>query len=646
MPDTSHGSTDSLAEPLLDESTLRASDPPPSSRGFVPSLPHPAPPVVTNDPLKLSPGQQIDDYQIAAVLGRGAFGVVYLAWQVSLGRQIALKVSPSVGQEGRTLARLDHPHIVRVHSESHHNGLRMLCMQYVPSIDLENLLDELKGRAPTWTGADLLGVIDARLTLAAEFDPAQLADRQRLSELGHVDAVCWIIARLADAVGHAHRHGVLHRDLKPGNVLVSQYGRPMLVDFNLADFTRDVPHGSQVFGGTLPFMSPEHLDAFNPEHPATPADVTELSDIYSLGVMLYRMLTGELPFAAPAGALSPTERVRQMAAERRDPEKLWSQPQLVAEPALLSALQRCLAPAPADRWRSGDELASALDGVIDLRQTLHRVATSGPCPNWLRRRPFTGMLLLGLTPHLLGSLVNIPYNLVRIVGPDRQDVFWWLVNVYNAALYPGCIALCYALIRPVYQDWQRRKRGDVAIDPEETAQIRRRVLAFPWWAVVVALIGWLPGAVWFPWGLHVWAGPLSWGHVLHLQLSVALSGLIALTYSALGVLCLTSGIFYPKLCTDPLAFRARAAEDVRPLLNMARVIPFLAGAIPLAGAALLVGSSPQSFTDSEYFAFRWLTTGLIALGTIGFQVALVGTGIAKSSLEAFLTPPQRRFPLR
>jgi eukaryotic-like serine/threonine-protein kinase len=629
--------------PQPGHATLMSGDPPLTSWGVAPSLPEAVPNGANIDPLALTPGQQIDDFQVAAVLGRGAFGVVYLAWQVSLGRQIALKVSPCVGLEGRTLARLDHPHIVRVHSETVRNGLRLLCMQYVPSIDLEHLLEQLHDRAATWTGAELLSVIDDRLALAAEFDPEQLADRQYLNELDHVSAVCWIIARLADAVAHAHRNGVLHRDLKPGNVLVSQYGRPMLVDFNLADFARDAPTGSQMFGGTLPYMSPEHLDAFNPDHPATAADVTQQSDIYSLGVMFYKLLTGNLPFAAPEGTLSQSERVRRMAAMRRDPEALWAQPLWRSEPALLTVLQRCLAPEPADRWRSADELSRALDGAVDLRQTLSRVATTSPWPAWWQRRPFTAMILVGLTPHLLGSLVNIPYNLLRIVGSDwdRQRVFWWLVNVYNVALYPGCIALCVSLVWPVLQDWRRRERGDVAISAEETARVRRRVLTFPMWGVWVALIGWLPGAVWFPWGLHVWAGPLSDRHVLHLILSVALSGLIALTYSALGVLCLTAGIFYPKVCTDPVAFRLQAANDVRPLLSLARVIPFLAIAIPLAGATLMVGTSPRAFPDdAEYLAFRWLTMALLAIGMIGLQVALWATGVAKSAIEAFLSPPK------
>jgi serine/threonine protein kinase len=645
-PDDASRSTEPVEAPRTgaDSTTLFAPTPRMTSVGFVPSLPSDLPekPV---DPLGLSPGQTIDDFQVVAILGRGSFGVVYLAWQLSLGREIALKVAPCLGSEGRTLARLDHPHIVRVHSESVREGLRFLCMQYVPSVELAHLLHQLRDKSTAWTGQDLLSVVDGSLPLAAGFDPEQLVDRQRLSGLDHVSAVCWIVARLADAVGHAHRNGVLHRDLKPGNVLVSQYGRPMLVDFNLADFSSEAARGSGVFGGTLPYMSPEHLDAFNSECDVDQSVVTQKSDIYSLGVLLFEMLTGELPFVTPPATLKPSERVGRMAAERRTPERVWSHPQLLAEPALLGVLQRCLSPEPTDRWATADELSRALDGVQDLRQTLTEVQHSGPWPDWSRRHPFVVMTLVGLTPHILGSTVNIPYNRLRIVGDDRLDVFVDLVTIYNLIVYPACIALCYALIWPVFQDWRRRARGDVAIDAEETARIRRRVLTFPGWAIGVALIGWLPGAVWFPLGLHLSSvGPLTWREVLHFQISVALSGLIALTYSALGVLCLTAGILYPKVCTDPLAFRSQVADDVRSWRGILRFVPFLAGAIPLCGAVLLIGTSP--FADGgEYRAFRWLTTALIVLGMGGFQVALWATGIANDAIQALLgrsSPDLRR----
>jgi serine/threonine protein kinase len=636
-PDDSRRSTEPVAAPRIgaESTTLFAPPARMTSAGFVPSLP-PALPQASNDPLRLQPGEAIDDFQVITVLGRGSFGVVYLAWQLSLGREIALKVAPCLGSEGRTLARLDHPHIVRVYSETIRNGLRFLCMQYVPSVELAHVLHNLRDRATAWTGQDLLSVVDGSLPLAAGFDPEQVVDRQRLSELDHVSAVSWIAARLADAVAHAHRHGVLHRDLKPGNVLVSQYGRPMLVDFNLADFSSETARGSGVFGGTLPYMAPEHLDAFNSEHVADQSAVTQKSDIYSLGILLFEMLTGELPFPSPPGALKPSERVLRMAAERRAPERVWLHPQLLAEPALLNVLQRCLAPQPDDRWASADELSRALDGVQDLRQTLADVERGGRWPRWCRRHPFVVLTLVGLTPHLLGSLVNIPYNTLRVVGPDRNDVFFDLVWIYNAVLYPACIALCYAVIWPVFRDWRRRARGDAQISLEETARIRRRVLTFPAWAVGVALIGWLPGAVWFPLGLHFSSvGPLTWREVLHLQISVALSGLIALTYSALGVLCLTAGILYPKVCIDPLAFRGQVADDVRSWRRILRFVPFLAGAIPLCGAVLMIGTSP--FADSaEYRAFRWLTTALILVGMVGFQVALEATGIANAAIDALL----------
>ena len=636
----SRRATDAVEPPPIgaDVSTIVASL---SLHGFVPSLLTEAPGSVT-DPLRLRPGQQIDDFRIAAVLGQGAFGIVYLAWQESLGREIALKVSPCVGFEGRTLARLDHPNIVRVHSEAVRDGMRMLCMQYVPSVDLAQLLHRLSDQGAIWTGAALLSAVDASLPLAAGFDPQQLADRQRLAELDHVSAVCWITARLADAVAHAHRQGVLHRDLKPGNVLVTQYGRPMLVDFNLADFSREDAKGSGVFGGTLPYMSPEHLDAFNSEHAADASQVTQQSDIYSLGVMLYELLTGALPFATPPGLTSQSEQLGWMAADRRSPERVWTCPQFLAQPALLSVLQRSLAAAPADRWASADEMSRALDGVIDLRQARSEVECSGPWPQWCRSRPFRALILVGLMPHILGSFVNIPYNLLRIVAEEQRGAFWRLVNVYNVAVYPLCIALCFAVVWPVFRHWRRLSRGDEPVALDEADRIRRRVATFPVWAIGVALLGWLPGAVVFPWGLHAWAGPLGLWDVLHFQVSFALSGMIALTYSALGVLCLTVGIFYPNVCSDPIGFRRQAAEDALPWGRLLGVLPFLAVAIPLAGVALLIGTSPKSFSDAEYRSFQWLTVGLIALGMIGFQAAMWSTGVARAAIDALLGRASRR----
>src|SRR5438105_2308679 len=115
---------------------------------------------------------------------------------------------------------------------------------------LRRVIGTLAGRAPhTWDGRAILEAIDACSTEPATFDPAALRDREFLAGCGFVEAVCWVGARLAEALAHAHRQGVLHRDVKPANILVNRYGRPLLADFNVASAPR--AGGEDALGGTL-----------------------------------------------------------------------------------------------------------------------------------------------------------------------------------------------------------------------------------------------------------------------------------------------------------------------------------------------------------------------------------------------------------
>ncbi len=633
-----------LQQTIIPPTSLLASAAVGSSLGFAAAPSLPADMRSAQEPtdgLSLQPGQLIDDYQVVTLLGRGGFGAVYLAWQVSLGRQVALKISPCLGQEGRTLARLDHPHIVRVYSETVHQQTRLLCMQYVASIVLDELLEKIQPERADWSGADLLAKIDSQHTLAAEFDPEQLADRQHLSQLDHVDACCWIGSRLAEALGHAHRHGVLHRDLKPGNVLLSQYGRPMLVDFNLANVTQDSGAASQLFGGTLPYMSPEHLEAFDPMNPANEESVTQKSDVYSLAVVLFELLTGRLPFPERSHVGNLSRRIVRMVEDRRQIEQVWQAPEWAAwsqETALQSVLQRAMEADPARRWESADAFSEALSNVLDLRSTLGRIQRQTPFAEKFARHPFVFLAIFGLLPHLMGSVVNITYNLLQVAGPNRMAVFNRLVLAYNVTLYPLCVGLCLWMVAPIFL-WWRRGRNTLAADDDRLAGLRRRVMKWPFHVMSIALLGWMPGALWFPWGLNSWAAEsLSWSVIIHLKISVILSGLIALTYSASGVSYLATSVFYPKLWENPAGFREQAARDVRPLRSLLRVIPFLAGAIPLVGASLLITSSTDDYSKNELFTFKVLTTGLIFLGMLGFQLAVTVTGWTRAAVDAFSGP--------
>lgn len=583
------------------------------------------------DPLALAPGDRFDDFEIVSVLGRGGFGVVYLARQASLDRRIALKVSPCRGLEGRALARLDHPHIVAVHSQHARDGVRLLCMQHVPSVALDELLGDLARRGSSWNGADLLAAVDRAVASAAEFDPVQLEDRQLLAALDHVDAVCFVGSRLAAALGHAHRQGVLHRDVKPGNVLVSSYGRPLLVDFNMASAGAD---DDAMFGGTLPYMSPEHLAAFQSAPGTTAAAVAEASDQYSLGVLVHELAVGRLPFPPPRPGSAPlAERVAEMAGERRRSDEIWDDPFWREEPALASVLRRALAADPVDRWPSCDAFAAALDDVLGLRRALAVVRRENFLPAWCRRHPFVALGFAGILPNVVGTAVNVPYHLLQVVPEQHETAFIHDITVYNAVVYPACTALFVAVFWPILRAW----RGGSA---ETAARVRARVLRLPRWAERISLVGWLPAACFFPWALHARAVELPWSRVAHVHVAILVAALIALAYSALLVLCVVAFVLYPALWDDPAGFRRRAADEVRPLLASHRLLPFLAGSIPLVAAVLLVTASPRTFADGEYEAFRLLTTLMIGLGMAGFQLARWAMARARGALEAFAAAGQ------
>src|SRR6185503_3147700 len=151
-------------------------------------------------PMALLPGAKVDDFEIVRLLGRGAFGHVYLARQMTLDRLVALKISANRGSEGRTMARLEHQHIVQVFSEKVDPDFnqRLLCMQLVPGIGLDKLISMLHAKesrtarqSPDWTGEELIGFIDSSGSLPAALDPAALHDREALSDMDAVEATAW-----------------------------------------------------------------------------------------------------------------------------------------------------------------------------------------------------------------------------------------------------------------------------------------------------------------------------------------------------------------------------------------------------------------------------------------------------------------------
>ncbi len=586
------------------------------------------------------PGEMLGDFHLLKVLGEGGFGRVYLARQVSLDRLVALKLSPESRHEARTLAILEHPHIVSVFLErtDPQRGLCLLCMQYVAGGTLERVLQEL-GKRPRseWNGEAMLQVLDALSPRPAAFDPTEFRQREQLAEANWTAVVCRLGARLAEALAYAHSRGVLHRDVKPANILVNQYGRPLLADFNIAlNQQLSVPSS---FGGTLAYMAPEHLDAANPDDPTPATAVDARSDLYSLGVVLWEMATGKRPFPDPPQTGNVRTVLRELAEQRRTgppPGSLAGVPE-----AVQVVLRRALAPRPEERWQSGTELAQALEGCQELEELHRELPPPGPLTRAVLRQPWAWLAVLALLPHVVGSLVNVWYNAERVIrhlNAEQHDVFMRLTVVYNSLVYPLALVAVWWLVAPILRTWRSLAAGTG--DEAAAVLARRRLLALPRWALGLSFLGWLPGAILLPLGIQWLAGPLPpEGEVFeHFVYSFLISGLIALTYSALGVEFVALRALYPRFWVDAREVRRRMAEELATFGPRPQALQWLAGGIPLIAAILLTVGGP-AIAGSR--TFRVLVAILILLGMAGFGLALLAGNRLAGTLAILRGWPRR-----
>ena len=301
-------------------------------------------------------------------------------------------------------------------------------------------LQHLWGRV---TGRRLAGVEGPAKSLDdRDFDqPA----RQFLRGANTVQASAWIVARLAEGLDHAHGRGLLHRDLKPSNILITGDGTPMLLDFNLStpSRVRDDEDGERaLLGGTLPYMSPEHLDAFSPRGTTRPEAVDERSDIYALGLILFEMLAGEHPFPEPRNR-PLLETIRVLTDLRRSPPSLRAANKQV--PWGLDAIARkCLEFEPSKRYRQARELAEDLSRFLDDLPLKHTPEPSvrERCSKWARRNPrlcgsssiagASALLIIvlgGLIGLFHGNMQNLAARLQLQVFRDDLNQGRFLLNV-------------------------------------------------------------------------------------------------------------------------------------------------------------------------------------------------------------------------
>ncbi len=306
------------------------------------------------------PGECFGEFVLLTLLGRGGMSRVFLARDLSLGgKLVTLKIAPDRGAEVRFQGALDHPRIVPVRSVAFDGcGLRGLSMPYWPGLPLDEVIKRIKpggrpGRAIALWDAVVEGTASRlgdlrKPAFQAAANGADGPCRPRgdgwdefPARGSYAQGVAWIVGVLARALDHAHRMGTFHRDVKPANILLTLGHGPQLLDFSLAESPHSASGADAALrGGTIPYMAPEQIEACL--DPALWSRVGAPADIYSLGLVLRELLTGESP-DLPEDTASPTSALRGLLDRRAVLDVAVRRSNLAIPPPLEAIVVRCLA---------------------------------------------------------------------------------------------------------------------------------------------------------------------------------------------------------------------------------------------------------------------------------------------------------------
>ena len=309
------------------------------------------------------PGEHFLGFSLLSELGRGTFARVFLATEPALGdRLVALKVALHGSSEAETLGKLKHPNIVPIYSiiEDTKTGLTAICMPYLGRTTLSDLLDRAFSNQQLPEKSRI--IIDTIRDLNDDIDTWELSSFDRILRNGlYIEGIIHLALQLAEALNFTHSSGICHGDLKPSNVLLSLEGRPLLLDFNLS-FERHFHPGR--IGGTLPYMAPEQLELVVLEKLDHPICTSPQSDLFALGVILYQLLSGDLPFGSIPWD-SPVEQIADqlIEAQKKGPCPLHMKNKHV-DRQLAQLIHDCLAFDPKQRPKSANDLISALHGEL------------------------------------------------------------------------------------------------------------------------------------------------------------------------------------------------------------------------------------------------------------------------------------------
>ncbi len=420
---------------------------------------------------------ELGDFRLIREVGRGGMGIVYEAEQGSLGRRVALKVLPYAGaldpkqlqrfrNEARAAAGLHHEHIVPVHAVGCEKGVHFYAMQFIEGQTLADVIRWRAGRVNAPVPETIAYVeADRGVDTPRSPDTAPVAARttERSGPRGRefYRTAARLMADAADALEHAHAVGIVHRDVKPGNLMLDHAGKVYVTDFGLARFGPDA--GLTVSGdllGTLRYMAPEQALARH-------GLVDHRADIYALGATLYELLTGR-----PAvDAAERAEILRRIAFEDPTPPR-----RLVRSvPAELETIAlKCLAKSPAERYATAGELAD------DLRRFLTDAPIKAKPPTVVQR------LARRLRRHPKAVVAAFVVTALAAVGASAGAVLIDQANQHTRDAYAD-VRAAYARARlaldemssQVIDDWLAKQP---ALTGEQRQFLERALAHYGWLA--------------------------------------------------------------------------------------------------------------------------------------------------------------------
>ncbi|MEX0936815.1 MAG: serine/threonine-protein kinase [Pirellulales bacterium] len=390
--------------------------------------------------IRLVPGEKLGDFELVRPLAAGNKARIFVARDLFLGRLAALKVIPAAVGQSATAVSLDHLHILPVYREQSFAGMTLRAMPFVQGCTLDQLVKHRLSIDPKrWRGRDLLVWIRNQIrqperedaagrsaagdSEAGSGEPAGRAAADDEAELvAHSDTLqasllvgqrfvpcmCRLFRGVVRAAAHAHRQGTVHHRIRPSNVLVDANGQTLLMDF------RPAWQGSAA-GETslddLRYLAPEQLAAVTEDLRAAVPSVDFRCDIFSLGVVLYEMLTGRHPWTQTAEGETASQRAAQLLAARW--QSVPSLPDDIpgVDQVLRNIVAKCVAPWPDDRYASADALVDDLDRWLSGRAPAH-VPDGDLAERGLRR--------LRRNPGLASAIAVALLIVVLAVG-----VGWW-----------------------------------------------------------------------------------------------------------------------------------------------------------------------------------------------------------------------------